>query len=94
MLEHDGDGARRFAGFAAQADGDAAEGRDRHVERHAHAAHRAAQHHALAMQVDDAQPLVGRFVGGGKPHGQREGVEPRRGLPARPDPAANLPASI
>ena len=34
---------------AQEADGDAAERVDRQVQRHAHAAHGAAQHHALAM---------------------------------------------
>ncbi len=67
------------ASAKSRPDGDAAECRDRQIQRHAHAAHRAAQHHALAMQVDDAQALVGRFVGGGKAHGQGEGVEPHGG---------------
>ena len=56
-------------------------------KRHAHAAHGAAQHHTLAMQVDDAQLLVGRLVGGLETHRQREGVEPQRAARPGSNPA-------
>ena len=75
------------AGFADQADRDAAKGGDRHVQRHAHAAHRTAQHHAFAVQIDDAQTFVGGLVGGFETHGQREGVEPQRAARPGSDPA-------
>ena len=50
VFEHDGDRGRQSHRHALQPDRHAAKRRDRHVERHAHAAHRAPQHHALAMQ--------------------------------------------
>ena len=79
VLEHDGNGGRRLVRFPGEADGDAAERGERQIQRHAHAAHRAAHHDALAMQIDDAQALVGRFVRGFETHGQGERVEPQWG---------------
>ena len=88
VLEHDGDDGRHgSAGFANEPDGDAAKGRDRHIQRHAHAAHRPPQHHALAVQIDNAPALIGRFVGGFKTHGQGEGVEPRAAARPGSEPA-------
>ena len=55
--------------FAEQPDRDAAIGGYRHVQCHPHAAHRTPQHHALAVQIDDAQTFVGGFVGGFESHG-------------------------
>ena len=45
------------------------------------------KHHALAVQIDDAQALVGRLVGGSKTHGQRERVEPLHAARPGSDPA-------
>ena len=56
-------------------------------KRHAHAAHGAAHHDALAMQIDDAPAFVGRLVGGFETHGQGEGVEPRTAARPGSDPA-------
>ena len=69
VFEHDRDFGGRLFGFTEETDRDAAKRRDRHVECHADAAHRAAQHHALAMQVDDAPLMVGRRVGRLETHG-------------------------
>lgn len=70
MFEHDRDAARRIPGSGeAYPYGDAAKRSDGKIERHADAAHRPAQHHPLAMQIDDAKTLVSRFIRGGKAHG-------------------------
>ena len=74
---------RRVRCFGDQPDCDAAESGDRHVHRHAHAAHGTAHHDTFAMQIDDAPPFVRRLVGGLETDGQNEGVEPRY---ARPRP--------
>ena len=97
VFEHDRDAGRprigialigcAGIGYAGKPDGDAAEGGHRHVQRHAHAAHRAPQHHAFAVQIDDAAAPVGRSIGGLEAHGQKERVEPQ--CAARP--AASLP---
>jgi hypothetical protein len=72
-------GTRRGNRFISEeTDRDAAKRGDRQIERHAHAVDRATQHHALAMQIDDAQPLVSGFVDGFETHRQSEWVEPER----------------
>ena len=76
-----------FGGFAGEPDGDAAEGRERQIERHAHAAHGPPQHHPLAEEIDDAPAPVGRFVGGFETHGQGEGVEPHAAARPGSEPA-------
>ena len=82
MLEHHRDGRRLLALGRQQRMADAAEFRDRHADLHADAAHRAPQHHALAVELDLAdlpvRPAVARRIA----HGQGEGVEPQRA--ARP----------
>ncbi len=80
VREHDGDVARH------QAQGYSGKGRDRQIERHAHAGEPAAHHHAGAMQLDFAHPLVGNRVARRKPHRQGERVEPQRA--ARPGRAS------
>ncbi len=87
MLQHDRDGARRFACWIVEADGNAAERDDGQIQRHAHAAHRATHDDALAMQIDDTPASISRLVGGFETHGQREGVEPRWAAPPGGDPA-------
>ena len=87
VLEHDGDRGRRRVRRSGQADGNAAEGGDRQIQRHAHAADAATHHDALAMQIDDAPALVGRFIGGFETHGQRERVEPQCAARPGSDPA-------
>jgi hypothetical protein len=59
VLEHDGDRGWILACSGGEAVGDAAKSGKRQIERHAHSAHGAVQYHALAMQIDDAQMLVG-----------------------------------
>ena len=78
MLEHDRDGRRIFVRFVGEADGDAAEGGERQIQCHAHAADTPVQHYVLAMKVDDAQMFVGGRVSDCETHGQGERVEPRR----------------
>ena len=74
--------------FRVQPDGDAAESRDRQIQRHAHAADRAAHHDAFAMKIDDAPALVGRFIGGLEAHGQeRKGRAADRAARPGSDPA-------
>ncbi len=68
------------------ADRDAAKGRDRHIERHAHAANGTPHHHALAMQLDVPRPLVGSCVARRETHRQGKRVEPQRA--ARPGGAS------
>jgi hypothetical protein len=70
MFEHHRNRSLPFADVIGQPDRDAAIGGDRQVDGHPHAAHRAPQHHALAVQIDDAQMLVGRLVGGRETHRQ------------------------
>ena len=87
VFEHDGDGGGNGVCFRDQTDRDAAEGGNRHVQRHADAAYGPPQHHALAVQVDDAEAFVGRVIGGLETHRQREGVEPQHAARPGSDPA-------
>jgi len=64
-MSRDRDKRRRFF-RRVQSYGDAAIGSDRQVHGHPHAGERAAQHHPFAMQIDNAQPFVRRFIGGRK----------------------------
>jgi hypothetical protein len=86
MLEYDRDSGRR-ARLSHEANSDAAEGSDRQIKRHAHAADGTAHDDTLAMKIDDAPVLVGRVVGGFETHGQREWVEPQRAARPGSDPA-------
>ena len=76
MLEHDRDRAWRFAGRRLHADRHAEIGGDRQVDRHLDAAHRPAQHHPLAGELDHAHALVGGAVAGREPQREGERVEP------------------
>ena len=59
----DGRSDRRRAGVRRdEANRDAEEGFDRNVDCHADAAHRAAKHHAFAVQLDLPQMLVGPLI--------------------------------
>jgi hypothetical protein len=69
VFERDRDKRRRL-GRGIQPDGDAAIGGDRQVHGHPHAGERTAQHHPFAMQIDNAQAFVRRFIGGRKTRGQ------------------------
>jgi len=77
VLEHDRDRCRLLVSPCGKADGDAAEGGERQIERHAHTAHRAVQDNALAMQIDDTPMFVGFRIRGFETHWQGERVEPR-----------------
>ena len=88
MFEHDRDGARSLARGRLHADRHAAIGGDRHVDRHLDAAQRAPQHHALAVQLDDAHALVGSLVAGRETDREGKGVEPLDAArPGRREPA-------
>ena len=54
MFERDREHMWRLVGLREQLDGDTAIGGDRQIHGHAHAVARAPQHHAFAMQIDDA----------------------------------------
>jgi hypothetical protein len=54
MFERDREHMRRLVGLREQLDGNTAIGGDRQIHGHAHAGARAPQHHAFAMQIDDA----------------------------------------
>ena len=76
MLEHDRDGAGLPIVRRLDPDRHAEIGRDRHLDRHLDAAHRPAQHDALARELDQAHALVGGPVVDREPHREGEGVEP------------------
>ena len=63
MFERDGGSGFRFAHADHDSEGNAGKGRDRHIERHVHAAQRAAHHDAFPVKLHVPHPLVGCGIG-------------------------------
>src|SRR5215469_418675 len=88
MLEHERDRALRLAAWRLETQRYAEIGFDREIQRHQHAAYAAAQHHALARELDGTNALVGRRVADGELQRQSKGVEPLvTARPGRHEPA-------
>jgi hypothetical protein len=73
MLEHHRGGGRLIAFGRAGAHTDAVKFGDRHADVHADAAHRAAQHHAIAVEFDCPALSVGAAVARGIRTGRAKG---------------------
>src|ERR1700694_2891743 len=97
MLERKGHALASLGGDEMQRH--AQEGVDRNLDRHGNAAHRTAQHDALAIELDPSHPLVRRGAarGGwtGQPWPRRTAVDASRSAPCGPSLCARaLSASM